>query len=194
MVLAQADITLEHREILLKDRTEELLKISSKGTVPVLHIDDNNIIDDSLDIMIWGIQHSQLDFLKENSQKQLDMLKMNDNNFKYWLNRYKYFDRFPELRYIDYQNKCKEYMSVYDKSFTNNIYFMGDFIQCVDIAIFPFIRQCANVDFKWFQEEFINLNIWFQKIVSSKLFLSTMKKYEVWNQIDKGHTVNYNIA
>ena len=77
---------------------------------------------------------------------------------------------------------------------TDNIYFMGDFIQCVDIAIFPFIRQCANVDFKWFQEEFINLNTWLQKIVSSKLFLSTMKKYEVWNQIDKGHTVNYNNA
>ena len=192
MVLAQADITLEHREILLKDRPKTLLKLSSKGTVPVLYIDDDNIIDESLDIMIWGIQHSQLDFLKENSQKQLDMIKINDNDFKHWLDRYKYFDRFPELKYIDYQNKCKEYLNIYDKVLTDNIYFMGDFIQCVDIAIFPFIRQCANVDFKWFQEEFINLNIWLQKIISSKLFLSTMKKYEVWNQIDKGLIVNYN--
>ena len=65
------------REISLRNRPEELYKVSQKGTVPVLITQDNQVIDESLDIMIWGIQHSQLDFLKENSQKQLDMIKMN---------------------------------------------------------------------------------------------------------------------
>ena len=120
------------------------------------------------------------------------MIKINDNDFKYWLDRYKYFDRFPELTLQDYQNKCKEYLNVYDKILTDNIYFMGDVLQCIDIALFPFIRQCSNVNYQWFQREFTNLNIWLQKILSSKLFLSTMKKYEVWNQIDKGFIVNYN--
>ena len=192
MVLAQADIVLEHREILLKDRPPLLLNISPKGTVPVLYINDNNIIDESFDIMTWAIQFSQLDLLKENSQKQFDMIKTNDNDFKYWLDRYKYFDRFPELTFHDYQNKCKEYLNVYDKILTDNIYLMGDCLQCVDIALFPFIRQCFNVDLQWFQNKFIYLNIWLQKILSSKLFLSTMNKYEVWNQIDKGFIVNYN--
>ena len=192
MVFAKANITLEHREILLKDRPPLLLNISPKGTVPVLYINDNNIIDESFDIMIWAIQFSQLDLLKENSQKQFDMIKTNDNDFKYWLDRYKYFDRFPRLTFLDYQNKCKEYLNIYDKFLTDNIYFMGDRIQCVDIALFPFIRQCSNVDIKWFQNEFLNLNNWLQKILSSKLFLSIMKKYKVWNQTDKGLIVNYN--
>ena len=192
MVLAKANITLEHREILLKDRPSSLLNISSKGTVPALYIDNNHIIDESFDIMIWGIEYAQLDLLKEKRQIQLDMIKTNDNDFKYWLDRYKYFDRFPELTFNDYQNKCKNYLMVYDKILTDNIYFMGDYLQCADIALFPFIRQCANVDYNWFQNEFTNLNIWLQKILSSKLFLSTMKKYEVWNQTDKGITINYN--
>ena len=64
MVLAKANIYLEHREILLKDRPPSLLKISPKGTVPVLYIDDTNIIDESFDIMMWGIEYAQLDLLK----------------------------------------------------------------------------------------------------------------------------------
>ena len=191
MVLAKANLTLEHREILLKDRPSSLLNISSKGTVPVLYIDNNHIIDESFDIMIWGIEYAQLDLLKEKSQKQFNMIKTNDNDFKYWLDRYKYFDRFPELTINDYQNKCKDFLITYDKILTDNIYFMGDYLQCVDIGLFPFIRQCANVDYNWFQNEFTNLNIWLQKILSSKLFLSTMKKYEAWNQADRGLIVNY---
>ena len=192
MVLAKANLTLEHREILLKDRPSSLLNISSKGTVPVLYIDNNHIIDESFDIMIWGIEYAQLDLLKKESQKQFNMIKTNDNDFKYWLDRYKYFNRFPELTINDYQNKCKDFLITYDKILTDNIYFMGDYLQCVDIGLFPFIRQCANVDYNWFQNEFTNLNIWLQKILSSKLFLSTMKKYEVWNQADRGLIVNYN--
>ena len=75
MVLAKANLTLEHREILLKDRPSSLLNISSKGTVPVLYIDNNHIIDESFDIMIWGIEYAQLDLLKEKSQKQFNMIK-----------------------------------------------------------------------------------------------------------------------
>ena len=71
MVLAKANITLEHREILLKDRPSSLLNISSKGTVPALYIDNNHIIDESFDIMIWGIEYAQLDLLKEKSQIKL---------------------------------------------------------------------------------------------------------------------------
>ena len=192
MVLAKANLALEHREILLKDRPSSLLNISSKGTVPVLYINNNHIIDESLDIMIWGIEYAQLDLLKEESQKQFNMIKTNDNDFKYWLDRYKYFDRFPELTINDYQNKCKDFLITYDKILTDNIYFMGDYLQCIDIGLFPFIRQCANVDYNWFQNEFTNLNIWLLKILSSKLFLSTMKKYKVWNQEDSEFIVNYN--
>jgi len=51
MALCEAEITVELREILLRDRPEALYKISSKGTVPVLQINSKTIIDESLDIM-----------------------------------------------------------------------------------------------------------------------------------------------
>ncbi len=75
MVLAKANITIEHREILLKDRPGALLEVSSKGTVPVLYINDNQVIDESFDIMIWGIEYAKLDLLKNNKQEQLNMIK-----------------------------------------------------------------------------------------------------------------------
>ena len=37
----------------------------------------------------------------------------------------------------------------------DNKYILGNEFQLVDIAIFPFIRQCANVNLKWFQNNFI---------------------------------------
>ncbi len=192
MVLAKANITIEHREILLKDRPSALLEVSSKGTVPVLYINDNHVLDESFDIMIWCVEYAKLDLLKNNKQEQLNMIKINDNDFKYWLDRYKYFDRFPDQTLQYYQNKCKKHLKDYDKILFNSKYFMGDLIQCVDFALFPFIRQCANIDLNWFKHEFKHLNIWLQKILSSKLFLSTMKKYKVWNQEDSEFIVNYN--
>ena len=192
MALAEGNFTLEHREILLKNRPDALYNISAKGTVPVLHIDSKNILDESLDIMLWAIENSKLNWLKLNSTKQLDMIEINDNKFKYWLDRYKYSDRYPDLTLLEYQNKCKTYLDEYDKMLKENIFLFGNQIQCIDIAVFPFIRQCALIDLSWFSEEFIYLNQWFNTIASSTLFISVMKKYEVWNQKDQGLTLNYN--
>ena len=46
MALSHCDIVLELREILLKDRPQELLKISPKGTVPVIQLENGKIIDE----------------------------------------------------------------------------------------------------------------------------------------------------
>ena len=192
MALAEGNFTLEHREILLKDRPDALYNISAKGTVPVLHIDSKNIIDESLNIMLWAIENAQLNWLQLDRAKQLDMIKINDNNFKYWLDRYKYSDRYPELTLVDYQNKCKIYLDEYNKMLKGNRFLFGNQIQCIDVAIFPFVRQCAHIDLSWFLNEFIYLNQWFNYITSSTIFISVMKKYDVWNQKDKGLTLIYN--
>ena len=64
MALSASNIKIELREILLKDRPQSLYDISSKGTVPVLQINDNHIIDESLQIMIWAIEKSKLNTFK----------------------------------------------------------------------------------------------------------------------------------
>ena len=171
MALAEGNFTLEHREILLNDRPDALYNISAKGTVPVLHIDSKNIIDESLDIIIWALNNkTNQTWMDENPTNQLKIIKENDTEFKYWLDRYKYSDRYPELRLVDYQNKCKIYLDEYNKMLKGNRFLFGNQIQCIDVAIFPFVRQCAHIDLSWFLNEFIYLNQWFNYITSSTIF------------------------
>ena len=47
-------------EISLRDKPEHMLRVSPKGTVPVLILGDNQIIDESLDIMIWAFSHQDI--------------------------------------------------------------------------------------------------------------------------------------
>ena len=82
---------------MLNNRPPELLAVSIKGTVPVLCINDTTVIDESLDIMKWAlIQNDPNLWIHYNKEMQFDIIEENDNEFKYWLDRYKYFNRFPE--------------------------------------------------------------------------------------------------
>ena len=191
MALAAGKVAVEHREILLKDRPKDLYSISTKGTVPVLCVDSSTIIDESLDIMMWAIDQCSLDWLYYDKKMQLETIEINDLDFKYWLDRYKYHDRYPELSYDFYQKKCKQFLLQYDLLLEDNSFLCGDKIQCIDVAIFPLVRQCAHVDIKWFQKEFTSLNSWLELIKSSSLFLSVMHKFSIWNQKDKGLITNY---
>ena len=62
MALAYADIRHELREISLKNKPKEMLKISPKGTTPVMQIFDASqnfmVLEESLDIMRWALQQS----------------------------------------------------------------------------------------------------------------------------------------
>ena len=55
MTLKYAGITVEHREIELRNKPQSMLRASPKGTVPVL-IAGNLILDQSLEIMRWALQ------------------------------------------------------------------------------------------------------------------------------------------
>ena len=81
-------IKVELREILLKKKPEEFLNASIDGTVPILVISNEIIIQESLDIVNWSLNS------KENGVFELhdpeNLLSFCDNNFKMNLDRYKY--------------------------------------------------------------------------------------------------------
>ena len=54
MALKLADIKCELREIRLNNKPDHMLKVSPKGTVPVLILEDR-IIDESMEIVNWVI-------------------------------------------------------------------------------------------------------------------------------------------
>ena len=89
MALAYTDITIEIKEIFLQNRPQELFDISPKGTVPVLCLNNSKIIDESLDIMQWSLTQNDPDsWIITNLDIQLKLIKENDSEFKYWLDRY----------------------------------------------------------------------------------------------------------
>tara|TARA_B100000945_G_scaffold316290_1_gene316919 strand:+ start:145 stop:723 length:579 start_codon:yes stop_codon:yes gene_type:complete len=182
MALSYAKIKVELREISLKLRPAELYSISPKGTVPVLVLQSGKVIDQSLDIMMWALDISDSDGWIENDLSlQMQMISYNDNDFKKWLDRYKYHDRYPDNDMAFYRDKCSYFLNRYDKILASQNYLITNKISIGDIAIFPFVRQLANVDMHWFKKEFVNLSLWLDNFLNSNLFNSVMEKYSIWN-------------
>ena len=191
MVLSYMEVSVELREVLLNERPQSLYKISSKGTVPVLLLNDGKVLDESLDIMLWAIEQGEQKLYEDKLNEQNQLIKYNDTKFKYWLDRYKYHVRYLEHSREYYQRKCSKTLAEYDMMLRGNAYLMGDRIRLADIAIFPFIRQCANVDQNWFNNKYPNLNQWLEIWKESRLFKSVMMKYNQWRLGDKLLIVNF---
>ena len=180
MALAHTGISVELREILLTERPDELYAISSKGTVPVLELEDGQIIDESFDIIMWALDQTNTDWMEINPDQQLKMIHANDHEFKPWLDKYKYHERHPEHTKEYYQNQCDAFLSNYNETLKMQPYLTGEKMQLLDVAVFPFVRQFAFVDSHYFEEKYSQLNLWLQKWKNSKLFNSIMDKYIQW--------------
>ena len=180
MALAHTEISVELREILLSERPDELYAISSKGTVPVLELEDGQVIDESFDIIMWALDQTNTDWMEINPDQQLKMIHANDHEFKPWLDKYKYHERHPEHTKEYYQEQCDAFLSNYNEILKVKPYLIGEKIQLIDVAIFPFVRQFSFVDSRYFEEKYSQLNLWLQQWKNSKLFNSIMDKYVQW--------------
>ena len=191
MALSYSGIIYEHREILLKNRPKDLYDISQKGTVPVLRIKESNILDESLDIMKWALKTSDNDnWYKEDITNQDTFISGNDNNFKSKLDKYKYHIRNPELSFEEHRVNVIEFLKKYDSILKTQKYLINDKISLADIAIFPFIRQCANVDLLWFKPSFPNLDKWLENFKNSNLFKTIMTKFPIWEKENNKIIIN----
>ena len=192
MGLAYSGLSYEHREISLKDRPQSLYDISSKGTVPVLQLENGHVIDESIDIIKWALaQNDPKDWYQYQKEDQDRLVEMNDNEFKKRLDKYKYHVRFPDNALEDYRNDIAKNLELYDERLLSSRYMVGEKIQLADIALMPFIRQCAHVDLFWFNENFENLSKWLTSFKESKLFISIMTKHKIWDQASEGILINW---
>ena len=189
MAIAYASINLEVREVSLANKPPEMTHISPKGTVPVLQL-DNRIIDESIEVMAWALEQSDPDnwLALDLEQQQQTLIEENDNSFKAWLDKYKYWDRFPEQSQHAYRGQAENFISKLDKNLNEQRYLLGNKICVADMAIFPFIRQFAFVDKDWFdQTKYLGLQRWLGEILDSPLFTQVMKKHSVWQSpMDSG--------
>ena len=185
MAIAAVKIEVELREVFLRDRPQSLYDISPKGTIPFLQLPDSIVIVESIDIIKWALAQSSLEWYSSNTELQDKMIVHNDFEFKKWLDKYKYHDRNLENILDEYRNECSKTLHRYEISLAESIYLLGDNIQLVDVAIFPFVRQCANVDREWFSSTFPNTERWLEHWIQSELFRRVMPKFNAWKLGDE---------
>ena len=180
MAIVQAGVDCRIHEVSLRNKPEALLKLSPKATVPVLHCEDGQIIDQSLDIMHWALeQNDPLGWL--DSQAHPDnqrLLIANDGVFKKWLDCYKYFERYPLNTQIFYRKQAEDCLIALLETRLSQHSYLGGSMPCLtDVAIFPFIRQFAAVDPTWFaQSEWVAVRGWLDAWLVNKTFTSVMEK------------------
>lgn len=187
LALSYADIKVEIREITLKNKPQEMLTLSPKGTVPVLVLSNGTVIDESIDIMLWALQRQDCcNWLPKSEGLQWDiktLIDEIDSSFKPLLDKYKYADRFPEHPPLIYRRQAEKYISLLNERLATQLFLTGDAFSLADGAIFPFIRQFSKVDENWFKTSpYPHLNKWLEKISQSEIFLRIMKKYPEWKQ------------
>ena len=185
MALYQAQIQVKICEVDLKQKPEAMLKISPKGLVPVLQLKDGRVIDESLDVMRWALEKNDPDnwLLKKDATADA-LITENDGAFKQALDRYKYPQRFADKNGSDLRGSCDksrdqglQFIEKLNRTLEGNTYLSGAELSFSDIAIFPFIRQFANVDITWFQSLPIKLlQAWLDQLVGSVEFKWVMQK------------------
>jgi glutathione S-transferase len=181
MAIYTAGIEVEHIEVSLKNKPQSLLDYSPKGTVPVLVTANDEVIDQSRDIMLWALHQADPEnwLLQNNPLKQQEIMQLVDTcdiEFKPLLDRYKYFDRHPEFCQAEYRQQAEFYLQLLDDRLAAHKYLIDEQICFADVAIFPFIRQFANTDKIWFAESsYKYLQRWLDTCISAKLFEAIMK-------------------
>ena len=171
MAIIRKSFDYEHREVILRDRPDHMMKISPKGTVPVMLLKDSTVIEESLEIMQYV-----LDWKLDDDENY--WVERNDNEFKFHLDRYKYPNRYKNIDTLFHREEASKYLFDLDNKISNE-----EISLALSDALFPFVRQFANHDREWFDSQnWSNLHIWLRKNLESKEFIKCMKKYPQWLQ------------
>ena len=184
-------IEVEIREIDLKNKPSELIKNSVSKTVPLLILNNGEVIEESLDIIIWSLKNSQKKnyiekyFKKRDREIILEIIHENDHIFKYHLDRFKYASRFnPHEKEFHFKNAQKflKKLNISLSQSNKNRWLVGDQESIADWCIWPFVRQfkiaCNSQKILDYFEE--PLESWFNYFSRHENFKFVMHKYRIW--------------
>lgn len=192
LALRSAAIEVELREIILRDKPEDFLAASTTQTVPVLVLQDGEVIEESRDIMLWALQRSgdPENWLapyhadKEAVSAFFDRL---DGPFKSDLDRYKYAARFNRDKadiasnQLIHREQGAVFLGELEQSLARQKCLSGAQMGILDFACLPFVRQFRLADMHWFDaQDWPHLHSWLSQFLVSDRFAQIMEKYHAW--------------
>lgn len=170
------------REVRLSRKPAAMLAASPKGTVPVLILDDGEVLEESLLIMRWALSRNDPEGWLERDDP--DLIARNDGPFKRDLDRYKYPDR-HESDPLAHRALGSLFLSMLDARLSGAGQLSGAQRGMADVAIMPFVRQFAAVDPGWFTAQPIpSLQAWLAGHLASPLFEAIMARHDPWSPGD----------
>ena len=193
LALAVSGQQVEHREIVLRNKPPELLAASPKGTVPVLVLAPGEVIEQSLDVMLWALRRNDPEGWLSAAPLD-DMLALifgNDGEFKQHLDRYKYPNRYreesgaEEKAFAQSQRAaCSAWLGELETMLVGG-WLCGPKASLADMALLPFVRQFAHTDAKWFaMQPWPGLQKWLADFEASSLYAGVMGKQAVWKSAE----------
>lgn len=179
------------RDVVLSNKPAEMIAASPKATVPVLVLPNSEIIDESLDVMLWALNETDPDnLLHSNTEGKLDeilnVINLFDDEFKTALEAYKCAKRYKEDNIVECREACEKYIQLLEQRLAisehlNKGFLFGEKESLADIALLPFIRQFARVERPWYlQSPYPNVKKWLNSYLQSPMFTKVMAKHPLW--------------
>ncbi len=185
LALASSRQEVTHREVDLKERPKELYAASPKGTVPVLILPDDTVLQESLDIMHWALQQNDPEDWSpttlEKTTLTKSLIQQNDGDFKFHLDRYKYANRYENTDADHHREAASKILATWQTRLEKSAFLTGPRFALADGALAPFVRQFALADPRWFDAQaWPHLQSWLKNLLSSARFQGIMQKHKVW--------------
>ncbi|MEM8771862.1 MAG: glutathione S-transferase [Pseudomonadota bacterium] len=183
MAISVSETQVRLRELLLRDKPDEMIEASPKGTVPVL-VDGGRVIDESLAVMEWALAHHDPE--EWLARQDRDLVTACDGDFKHHLDRYKYATRYDGADPVEHREAGMAFLNKLEARLESGPYLCSEDRGHADIAIFPFVRQFRIADPDWFDAAPIpKTRDWLKRLMTSALFKSVMEKYPTWKDSGK---------
>jgi len=125
LAVQSAQVSVDLREILLRDKPQAFLETSESGTVPALKAGDA-VLDESLDIMLWALGKNDPNHWLNVPEEAWELIARNDGPFKSALDRTKYATRYPDCDPTEERAKAADVLHDLNNRLSETGWLFGD--------------------------------------------------------------------
>ena len=183
-------IKVEIREIDLKNKPLDFLNKSKTKTVPILIKKNSEVIEESLEIILWALAELKNEKIKKiyfpdgKREDIIGIINENDNEFKYHLDRFKYATRYQNINEAFHFSEAIKFIEKWNELLAENKYFFGDNPTIADWCIWPFVRQFKIACNSQKRTNYFEppIKSWLDSFENNIRFKSLMYKYKLWEK------------